>query len=299
MLTIQRLSAGCPFNRNNRTFGPDMTQDPHAIVNLAAYPISDPASPRRAEAIGRFRSELDERQYCVLPDFLLPRRCDDLVAEVRQRLPNAYANSSRRNCYLQRQGDPGLPEDHPANLMFEAGYRMLAYDLFEDGSLLRQLYTWEPLRRFVADIVGKEALYLSDDPYQPANVLCYGTGDRSAWHFDSTSAFTMTLMLQAAEAGGDFKIAPHTRSEDGGDDADKMQKLRSVLTGDETHVVTVPREPGALVIFRGCTSVHCVSPVEGTTDRLMAVFVYEDEPGVIGDPEVNRTVYGPRTVAAQ
>ena len=27
----------------------------------------------------------------------------------------------------------------------------------------------------------------------------------------------------------------------------------------------------------------------------MAVFVYETEPGVTGDPEVNETVYGPRT----
>ena len=64
-------------------------------------------------------------------------------------------------------------------------------------------------------------------------------------------------------------------------------------------MVTVPREPGALVIFRGCTSVHSVSPVEGDRERLMAVFVYEDRPGVVGDPDVNRTVYGPRTAAPQ
>ena len=63
------------------------------------------------------------------------------------------------------------------------------------------------------------------------------------------------------------------------------------------HVVEVPREPGALVIFRGCTSVHRVTEVEGETDRLMAVMVYENELGVTGDPEVNRTVYGPRVAS--
>ncbi|MCP5082669.1 MAG: hypothetical protein GY948_13360 [Alphaproteobacteria bacterium] len=276
-----------------------MTQSQKSIVNLAAYPIADTKAPARAQTVERFRNELESRQYCVLPGFVLPEMCDQLVKEVRQRLPNAYGNNSRRNCYLQRQGDSTRPDDHPSNKLFDASYRMLAYDLFDEGSLLRSLYTWEPLRAFVADIVGAETLHLSEDPYQPANVLCYGPGDRSAWHFDSTSAFTMTLMLQAAEAGGDFMISPHTRNEAGQDDAGKLQKLRSVLDGDETHVVTVPREPGALVIFRGCTSVHCVSPVEGDTDRLMAVFVYEDEPGVIGDPEVNRTVYGPRTALAQ
>ncbi len=269
------------------------------LINLAAYPIANAAAPERARTVARFRGELDRQQYCVLPNFIGPDMCARLVQEVYQRLPDAYKNRSRRNCYLQRQGDGSLPSDHPANTLFDASYNMMAYDLFEDGSLLRALYTWEPLRRFVADIVGAQALYLSEDTFQPANVLCYGTGDRSAWHFDSTSAFTLTLMLQAAEAGGEFKIAPHTRNEDAREDAAKLAKLRSVLDGDDTHVITVPREPGALVIFRGCTSVHCVSPVEGSTERLMAVFVYEDQPGVIGDPEVNRTVYGPRTQAVQ
>ena len=267
------------------------------LINLAAYPITDPASPERAEIVANYRDALDRQQYCVLPEFISPAVCSRLVAEVYQRLPDAYENRSRRNCYLQRQGDGNLPEDHPSNTLFDASYRMLAYDLFEDGSLLRALYTSEPLRRFVADVVGANALYLSEDVYQPANVLCYGTGDRSAWHFDSTSAFTLTLMLQAADAGGEFKIAPHTRNEDMSDEPSKLAKLKSVLRGEDTHVVTVPRAPGALVLFRGCTSVHCVSPVEGERERLMAVFVYEDEPGVVGDPEVNRTVYGPRTQA--
>lgn len=276
-----------------------MTQHQHSIINLAAYPLAAPDTPAYAQAVSQFRAELDSQQYCVLPDFVLPATCSELVAEVTQRLPDAYGNSSRRNCYLRRQSDDSLPDDHPSNRFFDASYRMLAYDLFDEGTLLRSFYTWEPLRRFIADIVGAERLYLSEDRYQPANVLCYGTGDRSAWHFDSTSAFTMTLMLQEAQAGGDFKISPHTRNEDSSEDAAKLEMLRGVLAGDETHVVTVPREPGALVLFRGCTSVHCVSPVEGTQARLMAVFVYEDEPGVIGDPEVNRTVYGPRTTAAQ
>jgi len=31
---------------------------------------------------------------------------------------------------------------------------------------------------------------------------------------------------------------------------------------------------------------------------MMAVFVYETEPGVVGDPEVNETVYGRRGATA-
>jgi hypothetical protein len=59
----------------------------------------------------------------------------------------------------------------------------------------------------------------------------------------------------------------------------------------------VGREPGALCIFKGCNSLHRVTPVSGNSLRIMGVFVYEFAPGVTGDPEVNATIYGPRTRA--
>lgn len=275
-----------------------MLPEPEQIVDLARYPISDPADDGYAELAARLRAELDQQQYCVMSGFLADEACSRLVAEVEAVLPRAYPNRSRRNCYLQRAGDPSRPADHPGNMLFDASYRMLAYDLFGETSLLRALYQWAPFRTFVAAVVGADELFASEDPYQPANVLCYGAGDNSAWHFDSTNAFTMTLMLQAAESGGEFEIAPYTRRVPLLDPDPEEARLAAILSGDRADVVTVPREPGALVIFRGCTSVHRVTEVRGDTDRLMAVMVYEDRPGVTGDPEVNRTVYGPRTGAS-
>lgn len=101
----------------------------------------------------------------------------------------------------------------------------------------------------------------------------------------------MTLMLQSARAGGEFEISPNTRTSDD----PKIEDVVRVLSGDRSSVRVVPREPGALVIFRGCDSLHRVTPVVGDRQRMMSVFVYEDRPGVIGDPGVNETVYGPRT----
>ena len=265
--------------------------DPKTNVNLEDYPIAETADPRRAALVARCQRDLESEQYCVIPGFMTPGAVSAAIRQAGDLLDKAYRNRSRRNCYLQRQGDPALPADHPANIFFEASYRMIANDLFPETSLLRGLYHWPPMRKLVADIVGAAALYPNEDPFQPVNVICYGEGDCSAWHFDSTNAFTVTLMLQAAEAGGDFEIAPRTRSETD----PSVEALREVLSGGRTRVVTVPREPGALVVFRGCNSVHRVTPVRGSTPRLMAVLVYETEPGVIGDPEVNETVYGPRT----
>lgn len=141
----------------------------------------------------------------------------------------------------------------------------------------------------IAAIVGVDRLYPNEDPLQPVNVICYGDGDQSAWHYDSTNAFTMTLMLQPVLDGGLFELAPNTRN--GANDED-IAYMQEVFGGDRSRVETVSREAGELTIFRGCNSLHRVSPVSGDQLRMMAVFVYEEEPGIRGDPDANLTVYG-------
>ena len=264
---------------------------PEDVVNLDTYPILDRSSPARTALVNRLRKELETNQFVSLPDFILPAARDRAVADAVEALPRAHQNNSRRNCYLQRQGDPSLPEDHPRNILLNASTKMLAYDRFSDASPVKVLYHWKPVRQMVADIVGVETLYDNADPCQPVNLLCYEPGDSSAWHFDSVNAFTMTLMLQAAEDGGEFEMVPNTRS----DDDQNYEYVRRVVTGQcPQDSVAVAREAGSLCIFRGCNSLHRVSPVEGDTTRIMGVFVYENEPNVVGDPEVNATVYGER-----
>lgn len=262
---------------------------PEDVINLDLYPIHDTANPARADLVQRLKAELDDKQYISLPDFIRPEAREKAVADAMVALPKAHHNSSDRNCYLHRQGDAALPADHPRNILQTASSRMLAYDRFPQESPAKVLYHWAPMRQFVAEVVGTEPLYDNEDPCQPVNLLCYLPGDQSAWHFDSENAFTMTLMLQAAEAGGEFEMVPNTRS----DDDQNYDYVSRVLRGKcPEDVVPVAREAGALCIFRGCNSLHRVSPVEGTTTRIMGVFVYEREPGVVGDPEVNATVYG-------
>ncbi len=267
---------------------------PEDVVNLDDYPIVHRSDLRRAALIQRLKSELDAKQYVSLPNFIRPEAMKKAVADAMAARPRAYHNSSRRNCYLHRTGDPSLPDDHPRNIMMEASTRMLAYDLIPDDCPVKTLYHWEPVRQMVAEIVGSDTLYDNEDPCQPVNLLCYETGDRSAWHFDSVNAFTMTLMLQAPLAGGEFELVPNTRT----DDDQNYDYVAKVVTGKcPQDAVPVAREAGSLCIFRGCNSLHRVSPVEGDVMRIMGVFVYETEPGVIGDPQVNATVYGRQELA--
>lgn len=153
---------------------------PEEIVNLAVYPIADKSDPRRAVLVERLRRDLDELQYCVLPDFLTPMALARTIDATKDVFENGYRNRSRRTCYLYRQADPTKPTDHPANIFFDASYRMIASDILPDNIPIKTMYFWPEMIRFVEDVVDAEALYPSDDPFQPVNVVCYEEGDCSA-----------------------------------------------------------------------------------------------------------------------
>lgn len=267
---------------------------PEEVVNIASYPIVDPNSPERAELVAYYKEKLDRDQYVSFPDFITP---DALRLSVEQVLMVAHLanhNSLRRNCFLNQVTDPSLPDDHPQNMLEDTSNHIIAYDQLPENSPLKILYHWDATRQFVADVVGEETLYDNEDPYQPVNAIYCRDGDQSTWHFDSVNAFTMTLMLQAPYKGGEFQFIPNLRT----DEFDNPEGIRDVLLGDESKAINVAREPGALCIFRGCNSLHRVKKVEGDRLRIMGVFVYETEPGVVGRPEVNETIFGPR-VATQ
>ena len=258
------------------------------IVDLNRYPVNKPESIGYLELVNRLQSELDRNQICIAPGFLLdPTRMSE-IERMQSVMHLANPARSYRNVYLERTKTEGLADDHPRNILSEASYKMIGAHLLPEESALKILYKNDQFRQFVADVTGSETLYPSDDPYQPVNVLCHESGDNSAWHFDSSNAFTMTLMLQAPEKGGEFEIAPNIRSQDD----PNIEQLKTVLLGDRSMVRSYTREEGALVIFRGCHSAHRVTMVEGAKPRLMCVMVYEDRPGVTGDPVVNETVYG-------
>jgi hypothetical protein len=266
-----------------------MTQtDFNKIIDLSQYPLDRVDSDDYRSLVSGKREELNEQQYCTMPGFLLDAERRKIVASVESRQEHTNRADSDRNVYLERTRSDSLPDDHPKNLFARGCYNMMGAHLLDDESPLKHLYYWQPMQQFVADIVGSPRLFPSDDPYQPVNVLCQGNDDRSAWHFDSSNAFTMTLMLQAPESGGHFEMAPNTRS----DDDPNYAGVAKLLLGDESQVVRVSRAEGELVIFRGCNSAHRVTPIVGNRLRLMCVMVYETEPGVIGDPVVNKTVYG-------
>lgn len=261
------------------------------IVNVERYHIGNSHAAERQSLVEGFRKDLWDNNYCVLSDFVRPAALTAMADEAKGLQEKGYHNNALRNCYLHRQQDASFPHDHARNLQDRSSTRMIAFDQIATESPLKRFYTDDGVRSFIADVVGEGELFGNEDPYQPANYVCYEDGDESSWHFDADNSFTMTLMIQPADLGGNFEMSPNTRT-DGDQQYDKVADVLNASNGNE--VISVGREAGAVCLFRGCNSLHRVTPVSGDVLRIMGVFVYETSPGVRGDAEVNATIYGPR-----
>lgn len=134
---------------------------------------------------------------------------------------------------------------------------------------MRRLYESDDLTAFIAAVLGKEKLYRSADPLDALQVTTMSPGEELGWHFDR-SEFSMTMMYQQADKGGDFVYAPGLRNETD----ENYGGVQKVLQGDESKLKVLPSAPGTLAFFRGEHALHRVTPVEGNTPRINSVLTY-------------------------
>ena len=119
------------------------------------------------------------------------------------------------------------------------------------------------------------------------SINVFGDGDGHAWHFDE-SAFSVTLMLQAPEEGGDFEYIRDLR------DADDpgYGAVAAALDGHADGIEPLALLPGTLAVFAGRRTLHRVRTVRGARERLVAVLCYASRPGVVNSPAVRRLFWG-------
>jgi hypothetical protein len=72
--------------------------------------------------------------------------------------------------------------------------------------VVRQLYEWDGLLRFLIAVLDRQSVYRYADPMGGLNVTVMRRGDHDSWHFDQTDF--VVSMLQPSERGGDFEYSP-------------------------------------------------------------------------------------------
>jgi hypothetical protein len=265
---------------------------PHDLINLERYPIDNLESPRGRALIERIRLSMTEQVLCALPRFLRHEAIARMVQEAEALEPLAYPGPTEASPYFFDYGTSeleGLPTDHPRRRRTPRRMRQIAYDLIPPGTAIWQLYNWDVLTNFLAAAIGVDRLYRSADPFQALNISIMDEGGCQQWHFD-TNEVNITLLLQAAEAGGEFEYVPLIRSRN----SENYDAVKRILAGDRAGVVQLSQESGMLVLFKGHHSLHRVSPVKGPRRRFQTILAHNTRPGVIGSRESNILHYGPR-----
>lgn len=237
------------------------------VVDLERYRLDDP------ELIARCREELARDGAAKLDGFVRADAVEQMVADANAVSTRGYPNDAAHNAYFDDEIDDSLPDDHPRRIRVRSAQKAVAMDLLPDDFAPKALYLSDDVTRFIAAVLEKTTLFRSEDPLDGCNMTVYEAGDELGWHFDQ-SEFSVTLMIQRAEQGGDFEYAPMVRTPDD----ERYDDVRRVLLG-ETPAKVLASEPGTLAFFRGRYSLHRVPPVGGSTPRMNSVLTYVSEPG--------------------
>ena len=240
------------------------------VVDLERYPIDQLDSP----LVAHCRETLHAQGALKLDGFICADAVEQMVAEARAVAFQGYANDATHNAYFDDEIDESLEEGHPRRMLVRSAQKAVAMDLLPADFAPLLVYGSDEMLRFVAAVLEKDELYRSADPLDGCNMTVYEEGDELGWHFDQ-SEFSVTLMIQRAERGGDFEYAPMVRTPDD----ERPDDVRDVLLGRSERVKPLVSEPGTLVFFRGRYSLHRVPPVEGATPRMNSVLTYSVEPG--------------------
>jgi hypothetical protein len=255
------------------------------ILDLVRYPLERLDSAEWQALVEQCRADLAREGMFNLEGLMRPDVAASTVAAMNDRFDtDAFLHERGHNVYFSDR--PDLPADHPALKRFQTSNRTLCADQIT-GSPLLLLYEWPEFLRFLAATMQMPQLYVMDDAMARVNAMSYRAGQALNWHFDR-SEFTTTMLLQAADAGGEFEYRTNLRS----DDDPNYDGVAQLVEGNDPDTRRIALSPGTLNVFRGKNTIHRVTPVKGDKDRVIAVFCYYQTPGVAFSEEERLGFYG-------
>jgi hypothetical protein len=257
-----------------------------AVVDTRRFPLDDLSCPRSMELVTRGREALAEEGSFSLTGFLRADALERCVAEIEPLMAGeAYRHRQDHDVYFGAD-HPDLPRDHGALVPLASANHTLTCDQLAD-TIIRRVYEWPALVDFVAAVLNRPHLFPMRDPLARLNVMGYGSGDALNWHFDRAH-FTVTLLLQAPQAGGVFQYRRNLRSES----EPNYDAVARLLAGEDPQVRPLEVQPGTLNLFAGRYSPHRITPVEGSRMRLVAVLSFVEAPDVEFSDEDRVQFYG-------
>ena len=251
------------------------------VIEGALHPIE------AVDYAERCRHELEAAGALVLKRFFCAKAIRQIVEQSAGGEASAYYAQSTHNVYLTEH-NRALGADHVFNRQVVSSKGLIADNQIPEASPLRAVYDDERFRTFLCRVLGISEIHPYADDVSSINIHFAPEGRELGWHFDN-SAFAVTMLLQAPEAGGVFEYVPAVRDAEAGDMA--YDRVGAILDQKEP-VRTLEFDPGDLVLFRGRNAMHRVTPTLGDVTRMLVVFAYNERAGICLSDAARATFYG-------
>lgn len=277
-------------------------------MNYEKYPwLADLSSPEASVAIDEARRSYERTGAAIFPDILTADALQRCIQDARSQEDTAFTTDDKHTAYL-RPVDLNKSPKSVVNFEMKTQVASIAFDELGKDSQLADFYRQPALRELVARVVGKDQIFLSEDPLGCCSINVFRPGYHHSFHFDE-SEFSTTLMLQEAQdlSSGLFQYTNPLRDSPNdlalGSVSRAIHEYDPFATdpfdeqgNDELEgappLHTLDFRPGTLSIFAGSKSLHRVTTVKGDSSRLVAVLTFASVPGFRNSPAVQKLFWG-------
>ncbi len=256
------------------------------FIDLGQFPIHELGNPKRQALIDHAREGLEAFGCAHIPNFLTTAAVETMRAEAMRIIDKARPADAKINPYLTADDD-SLPQDHPKRTFTKRTSSFINSDELEANSLLRKIYDSDVMVHFISECLNVGPIYRWADPLGRNPYSVMHNGDYFPWHFDGND-FTVSLLVQESESGGDFEYCPNIRTAE----RENFDGVKAVLQGERDSVKVLKLREGDLQIFRGRYSLHRVTPTKGSRPRIIALPTYVTDPYHVNRPHHAKAFYG-------
>ncbi|CAF0844319.1 unnamed protein product [Adineta steineri] len=232
-----------------------MSRRNHTLINHNIYPLHDRQSNAYNQLVLNNREEFISTGCLYLPNFLTTITLSTILNEINFILNNS--NENLFHSYVQHTENL-YNTSKDFNEIESSSKTIIAFDQISNESLLRKIYSWNPLIDFLTDTIQiYPRLYSSCDKLGALYVNIYRQSNKLSWHTDHSHFFVNLLLQQASN------------SDDGIFQYKKDKKLIS----------RKDFQAGGLVLFNGRTYPHRVTEIHASKlPRINAILTYDCQP---------------------
>ena len=131
------------------------------IINKKQYPLDQPKTDAWETLTKNCKSSFQQSGVAILKNFVQQPVLDRMIAETDSTIHRSHLCKDNHNVFFE-EDDSTLPADHPLRIRVDTSLNSIPHDLMNSQDALHILYNWDPLIRFLSEVLGYKLFRMAD-----------------------------------------------------------------------------------------------------------------------------------------